>query len=108
MEVSMMKTKKLLSTLALSMFSTATFVATPLQAGDTEAEQLFYELDTDENKKVSIAEAEDNTRVLKQFEKLDKNKNNELEESEFMAFEPVEQFTPPDPEDPEPGAAPLE
>lgn len=75
----------------------------------TDKKQLFKELDTNNDNKLSIAESEDNTVLMNDFDTVDKDGNNEIDMSEFMAFEPVERFEPPEPEGaPDIGAAPLE
>jgi hypothetical protein len=76
---------------------------------ESDKKQLFKDLDTNHDDKLSIAEAEDNTVLMNDFDTVDKDGNNEIDMSEFMAFEPVERFEPPEPEGaPDIGAAPLE
>lgn len=83
-------------------------LALPAMAGEKERAQYFKQLDEDNNQVLDISEVEDNTPLLHDFPKIDKNGDNKLDMSEFSAFEPMERYRPKPPEEPEPGAAPTE
>ncbi|MGD8572377.1 MAG: hypothetical protein PVG89_05480 [Gammaproteobacteria bacterium] len=89
-------------------FVTMTVVSLPVVAGDSEREKYFNELDENNNQVLDISEVEDNTPLLHDFPKIDKDGNNELDMSEFSAFEPMKSYRPIPPKNPEPGAAPTE
>ena len=70
---------------AIVPFVPALPVTLPLNAGarekeqkmDHEKEQLFENLDTNKDNKVSVAEPEDNTVLMNDFITVDKDGNNE-------------------------------
>jgi hypothetical protein len=74
----------------------------------SENEKLFRDLDTDKNNVLSVEEAQHNTLVMEQFDKIDKNNDKQLEASEFSAFETTEHFEPPEMDEPGVGAAPMD
>ena len=73
-----------------------------------ENQALFHEYDTNNDNVISIDEAGKNVLLFRQFNNIDKNHNKKLERSEFSAFEPEENFQPPDMGEHEPGAGPLD
>lgn len=73
-----------------------------------ENERLFREFDQNQDNVISIDEANRNEWLFKQFPKMDKNQDEKLEKSEFSAYEPEDRFEPPDEEQPNVGAAPLD
>jgi hypothetical protein len=90
---------------ALSLYASADEQTTKL---NPEQKQVFKNLDTNHDSKVSVSEAENNTMLLNEFNDLDKDNNKVIDESEFSAFEPVQRYEPPDIDEdsPEIGAAP--
>jgi Ca2+-binding EF-hand superfamily protein len=74
----------------------------------SENEKLFREFDQNKDNVISIDEANKNQWLFEQFSKIDKNRDEKLEKSEFSAYEPESRFEPPDQEPPNVGAAPLD
>jgi hypothetical protein len=73
-----------------------------------ENEKLFREFDQNQDSVISIDEANRNEWLFQQFSKIDKNRDEKLEKSEFSAYEPENRFEPPAEDQPNVGAAPLD
>jgi len=72
------------------------------------APATFDEIDADGNGFISKAEVKNRKELRDNWKKADKDKDNQLDVSEFSAFEGREMFQPAeDAEEPEPGAAPT-
>jgi len=87
---------------------TVSAVTTVLQA-ETNAAADFKSMDKNGDGYISINEASGRLDLLRKWVDTDKNADGQLEMSEFSAFEvgPAVTFEPAQPEEPEPGAAPL-
>ena len=80
-------------------------VVTALSA---EEVKTFDELDVNADGYISKEEAMAQKSITRNWTKVDADKNDRIDISEFSAFESKGRFTPPeDSEEPEPGAAPF-
>jgi len=70
--------------------------------------QIFDEIDNDKDGYISKSEAETNKNIQSNWDKVDRDMDGKVDVSEFSAFESQGMFQPPDLEEPEPGAAPME
>ena len=102
-----MKTTSLFIFAAMAIMFSGLFSALVVSA-EKDIEKRFNELDTDKNHSIDVSEAENNTLLFREFDNIDKDGNKKLDMSEFSAFEPIESYTPPDLDQHEPGAAPLD
>lgn len=75
-------------------------------AGETESQQMFNKLDTNKDGTISMQEATGQKELLSDWAKVDKNQDGKLEYSEFSAFEPAQEFVPPEDSEESIGAAP--
>ena len=73
-----------------------------------ENEQLFKDFDLNKDDSISVGEAVKDQWLFHQFDKIDVNKDEKLERSEFSAYEPEDRFEPPILDEPGVGAAPLD
>ncbi|MDH5544944.1 MAG: EF-hand domain-containing protein [Gammaproteobacteria bacterium] len=76
-------------------------------AGGLNKAALFEDVDTDGDKTISKAEANDRDDLKENFAKIDANKDGKLDISEFSAFETAGSTSVPESDQPEPGAAPT-
>lgn len=72
------------------------------------ANQVFDDIDTDKDGYISKSEAEANKSIQSNWDKVDRDMNGKVDISEFSAFEGEGMFQPPELEEPEPGAAPMD
>jgi len=79
-----------------------------IYAGESDIQTRFNKLDTNKDGKISLEEATGQNDLLGDWSSIDKNKDLELEYSEFSAFETPKTFVPPDdsPDEDTLGAAP--
>jgi len=94
--------RTLFCVLAVSTLSSTVFA-------ESNPEADFRSLDKDGDGYISINEATGRLDLLRKWVDTDKNADGQIEMTEFSAFEvpPAKTFQPVEPENPEPGAAPL-
>lgn len=100
-----MDIKIILSIMVFSLFFSIAGFSDELSS---ENEKLFQEFDRNKDNVISVDEADRNTWLFNQFDKIDKNHDEKLERSEFSAYEPEDRFEPPVSDKPGVGAAPLD
>ncbi|MCG6970269.1 MAG: hypothetical protein LJE85_10925 [Gammaproteobacteria bacterium] len=100
-----MNSKNLVFILVLSVLSPTTVFATNLNG---EHQQLFRKFDLNKDGIVSVDEADRDTWLFRQFNRIDKNHDEKLQLSEFSAYEPENRFEPPHLKQAGIGAAPLD
>jgi len=89
-----------------SLLAGALFLCGSAVAAD--APMTFEALDTDGNGYISSAEAQSRTDLSENWKDIDKNTDDQLDITEFSAFEGEGRFTPPEEsEEPGLGAAPY-
>ena len=90
----------------ISLFAGALFICGSAVAADYPS--TFESLDTDGNGYISDSEANARKDLSENWKDIDKNTDNQLDITEFSAFESEGRFTPPEEsEEPGLGAAPY-
>lgn len=94
---------------ALLILSGAVSAAGGMMSSDEEDTMTFEGLDTNGDGYISAEEAAYREDLTQNWKRIDTDNDNQLDSSEFSAFEGEGRMTPPEESEiPEPGAAPYE